>query len=93
MADIRTGASQRSILESLLFLIKSNCKLFSDDTFLFSVVHDIDTSENNLNYDLAKVSERAFLWKMRFKSDLTKQAPEIIFSKKKNCFYPPGCLS
>ena len=63
--------------------------MFADDTFLFSVVHDIDTSENNLNYDLAKVSERTFLWKMRFNSNLTKQAPEIIFSKKKTVSIHP----
>ena len=48
---------------SLLFLIcindlseglSSNAKLFVDDTFLFSVVHDINTSAVEFNSDLKK---------------------------------------
>ena len=57
----------------LLFLIyindlpdgmSSNCKLFAHDTSLLSVVHDITISSSELNSDLAKISERAFKWKM-----------------------------
>ena len=64
--DILAGVLQGSILEPLLFVIyindlsndiKSKCKLFADDTSLFSEVHYIDTSANNLNYDLQKISE------------------------------------
>ena len=32
--------------------LSSNAKLFTDDTSLFSVIHDIQTSANNLNKDL-----------------------------------------
>ena len=64
--DIRAGLPQESILGLLLFSIyindllndiKSKCKLFADDTSLFSVVHVIDTSANDLTYDLEKISE------------------------------------
>ena len=85
--DICTGVPQGSILGPLLFLIyitdltnaiRSKCKFFADDTSLFSVIHDIDTSANDLNHDLEKISEWAFQWKMKFNPDQTKQAQEII---------------
>ena len=56
--NICVGVAQGSRLGSLLFLIyindlteglSSNAKLFADDTSFFSVIHDIQTSENNLN--------------------------------------------
>ena len=60
--------------------------MLADDTSLFSVVHEIDTSANNLNHDLEKNSEYAFQRKMKFNPDPTKQAQEIIFNKKKKLF-------
>ena len=55
-ADIPFGASQCFIAWPLLFLIhinnlsvglKSECKLFAEDTCLFSVVHDFIISKND----------------------------------------------
>ena len=54
----------------------------ADDTALFSVVHDINTSAIELNSDLKKVNDWAFQWKMTFNPDRSKQAQEIIFGKK-----------
>ena len=73
--------------------IKSNCKLFADDTSLFSVVHDIDASANDLNHELEKISEWAFQWKTKFNPDPAKQAQEIIFSRKKPVFFHPHVYS
>ena len=57
-------------------------KLFADDTSLFSIVHDPNTSANELNKDLQKISEWAYQWKMSFNPDQNKQAQEVIFSRK-----------
>ena len=86
--------------ESLLFLIylndlsnnlKSENKLFADDTSLFPMVHNINISGSNLNNDLETINHWAFQWKMIFEPDPNKQAQEIIFSWKK-CPFPSNFL-
>ena len=70
--------------------ISSICKIFADDTSLFSKVIDINESANNLNSDLEKITKWAHQWKMQFNPDANKQANEVIFSKKLNGIsYPP----
>ena len=51
-------------------------------TSLFSTVHDLPKCAKVLNDDLLKVSNWAFKWKMIFNPDITKQAQEVIFSRK-----------
>ena len=62
--------------------LSANVKLFADDTSLFSVVHEIATSSCDLNYDLNRVREWAFQWKMSFNPKPSKQAQEVIFTRK-----------
>ena len=56
--------------------------LFADDTSLFSLVHNVNISTNNLNNDLSKINDRAIQWKMNFNPNPSKQAQEVIFSRK-----------
>ena len=69
MDSVNVGAPQGSILGLLLFLIyindladglSSNAKLFADNTFLFSVIHDVGTSANELNNDLYEINKWTF---------------------------------
>ena len=84
------GVPQGSIV-GLFFLIyindqshnlSSTAKLFADDTSVFSVVHDIDSCTKQLNDDLKKISDWADQWEMSFNPNLSKQAREVIFSRK-----------
>ena len=98
-ADVNAKVPQGSILGPLLFLIyindladglSSNAKLFADDTSLFSVVHNANTTEKELNNDLVKINRWAYQWKMSFTPDPSKQAQEVIFSRKtKKEYHPP----
>ena len=86
------GVPQGSILGPLLFLIyindlpnelKSNAKLFADDTSLFTIVKDKSESANILKNDLSEISKWAYNWKMFFNPDPSKPAQEVVFSRKK----------
>ena len=72
--NVYAGVPQGSVLDPLLFLIYINdlpdevtsmCKIFADDTSLFSKVIDKNDSNSQLNSDLAKISKWAFQWKMK----------------------------
>ena len=98
---ISAGVPQGSILGPLLFLIyinnisenlESNVKLFADDTSIFSVVFDPNLSAIKLNNDLLKIQQWAYQWKMNFNPDPTKQAQELIFSRKNNKPYHPDLI-
>ena len=99
MEKCQCWSTSGSILGRLLFSIyindlteglSSNARLFADDTSLFSVIRDIQISANNLNKDLERISKWATQWKMNFNPDTTKQAQEVIFSRKsKKKVHPP----
>ena len=87
--NVHAGVPEGSTLGPLLFLIysnaladdlSSNVKLFANDTSLFSV--DVSASARELNNDLKKINKWAFQWKMSFNPNPSKQAQEVIFSRK-----------
>ena len=95
---ISAGVPQGSVLGPLLFLvyindltenIKSQMRLFADDSFLFTPVKNVEVSHEQLVNDLETVSNWGYQWKMVFNPDITKQAVEVIFSvKKKKPIHP-----
>ena len=89
---VLAGVPQGSILGPLLFLIyindlpnelKSDLKLFADNTSLFTIVKDKNERANTLNNDLMLIVKWANNWKMPFNPDPSKTAQEVLFSRRK----------
>ena len=100
--NVHAGVPQGSILGPLLVLIyrndlsdnlTSNAKLFADDTSLFSVVDDANTSAKELNNDLKNVNDWAYQWKISFNPDPRKQSQEVIFHSQIKEFDPSTHLT
>ena len=99
LKQFHSDVPQGSVLGPLLFLIYINdlpdgimsmCKIFADDTSLFSIENSTHSSQSVLNSDLKYINEWAYQWKMHFNPDPKKQANEVIFSRKSNKnIYPP----
>ena len=96
--EISAGVPQGSVLDPLFFLLyindlplglKSNVRMFADDTSLFSIVNNPVESSQDLNHDLKLINSWAHQWKMSFNPDPSKQAVEVIFSRKKSEKYQP----
>ena len=70
---VKSGVLQGSAHGLLMFLIyindfpdtiRSTCKILADVTSFFSNFLHKDTSQDELNYSLQKVSDWTFQWKM-----------------------------
>ena len=91
---VLVGVPQGSILAPLVFLIyindlpnelKSNVKLFADDTSLFTIVKDKNESANIINNGFLQISKWTYNWKMLFNPDPNKTSPRgSIFKEKQN---------
>ena len=99
--NILVGVPQGTVLGPLLFLIyindlpdvlKSICKIFADDTSLFSKINDIDIRNIDINNDLVKLSRWAYQWKMSFNPDINKQATKAYFSQSRRKTLPPPII-
>ena len=88
------------VVGPLLFLVyindlpnelKSNAKLYTDYTSLFTIVKDMNENANILNNDLFLISKSAYNcnWKMLFNLDPCKPVQKVLFSRKKKVqIYP-----
>ena len=82
---------QCSILGPLVFFLYINdlsdnlsttAKLFVDDTSFFSIVQKVNTCGSHLNSDSSKINNWDFQKKISFHPDPSKEAQEVIFSRK-----------
>ena len=101
--EIYSGVPQGSVLGPLLFLIyindltddiKSNIRLFADDSSLFIKVRSIEEAQALLSSDLETITAWAHQWKMQFNPEIAKAAIEVIFSsrhKNKGTHPPLSC--
>ena len=56
--------------------------MFADEISLFSKVYDCNVSVRQLSNDLQNITVWARNWKMIFNLDISKQAQEVVFSRK-----------
>ena len=72
--------------------LQSDVKMVADDTCLFSIIQDKTSSANALNSDLEKIGNWAVQWKMSFNPDPSKQAAELLFSRKRGSERHPDLI-
>ena len=96
---VGAGVPQGSVLGPLLFLIfindiseivKSEIRIFADDTTLFVVGDDIDVTTTALNNDLNSLQVWANQWLVTFNPSKTKS---LLISTKTERFIPPVIFS
>ena len=76
--NFRTIIFSCSHINDLINNLKSNVKLFADDTSLFSEICNLLETANVLKMT-RKICEWAKQWKMVFNPALSKQVKEVIF--------------
>ena len=91
---MKAGVPQGPILGPLFFFyiyindlsdnLESNVKLFADGTSMFSVLRDGINTSPELNNDHDRVSLWANKWITSLNPDPSKQAQDVIFSRKRN---------
>ena len=96
---IVAGVPQGSVLGPVLFLVfindlihgmKSDARIFADDTSLFVIVDDPLVAHDILMHDLNLVEIWANQWRMSFNPDPSKPPIEVIFSTKSEPPYHPS---
>ena len=65
---------------------------FADDTYLFSVVENVNETTASLNKDLENINKWAQQWKVSFNADQAKMAQEDLFSRKKSKVIHPSLI-
>lgn len=96
---VNAGVPQGSTLGPFLFLlfindieneVLNNIKMFADDTSLYCVVDDHDTTADSLNQDLECMHQWSKDWGVTFNTAKTKS---MLFTRRNNLNVPPLYLN
>ena len=85
---IRTSSFSYIYINDTPDSVKSNVKLFADDTSIFSIVRNKNDIIKELTHDFSLISKWVFTWKMVFNPDPTKHAQEVILRRKDASAHP-----
>ena len=66
-------------INDIVKYIRTNIKLYADDTILYKVVHNIDLAAAELNIDLESIKFWAKIWKVDFNPIKSKS---LLITKK-----------
>lgn len=70
----------------------TNAKIFTEDSSLFFVVWNTNTSADEVNIDLVKINKRTYQCKMHFNPDPIKKVQEVIFTRIISKEYHPSLI-
>ena len=72
----------------MVFSVTQNCLQITTHYLQHCII-----LKNDLNNDLTKITKWAFQWKMSFNPDISKQAHEVIFFRKRSVSSHPPLIT
>ena len=73
-------------INDIVHNVERDIKVFADNTSLFVTVRDVSEASLDLTKNLAKISLRAWQWKVKFNADKTEE--DLFSCKRERSIHP-----